>query len=100
MTHQEIRTNLIQILTSEKFKELGVDPSEIDDDTSLLNEVMVDSLQLLDFISEIEHVFGFKATAKYLNLDVFDRFADVIDFVSRSVKEAQVGTLVGEQRGE
>ncbi|MFA5897589.1 MAG: acyl carrier protein [Hyphomicrobium sp.] len=100
MTHQEIKTDLIRILTSEKFKELEIDPADIHDDTSLLNEVMVDSLQLLDFIAEIEHVFGFKATAKYLNLDVFDRFADVIDFVHRSMKDAQVATLVGDQGGD
>jgi acyl carrier protein len=85
MDRAEIRQRLLDILTSPKFHALAVDVSKVSGETSLLNEIIIDSLQLLDFIVEMEKAFGFKATAKHLNLDIFDRFDHVVDFVQRSL---------------
>lgn len=87
MERNAIRDQLIGILTSPQFSSLNADPSKLNDDTSLLNEVMVDSLQLLDFIVAMENTFHFKARSTELTIDTFDRFWRVIDFVQSRLPE-------------
>jgi acyl carrier protein len=81
MERQTVRTNLIEILRSPQFNSLQVDVSELTEETSLLNEITLDSLQLLEFIVAIENRFQFKINTKKLNVEIFDRFGAVIDFV-------------------
>ena len=85
MDREQIRAQLIEILTTGDFQSLRVDPSTLTDETSLVNDVILDSLQLLDFVLAIEHAFGFRATTARLNIDIFDRFGGVIDFVQSSL---------------
>jgi acyl carrier protein len=81
MGRDEIRTRLLAILTSTEYSSLQVDVSGVTDETSLLDDLSLDSLQLLELIVAIECTFGFRANAKKLNIDIFDRFGRVIDFV-------------------
>jgi acyl carrier protein len=80
-----IRDKLKSILTSTDFSSLQVDVSELTDDVSLLNDLALDSLQLLEFIVAMERTFGFKLNTKRLSVDVFDRFERVIDLVESSL---------------
>lgn len=85
MNRDAIRANLISILTSKDFGSLQVDVSNLGEETSLLNEIALDSLQLLEFIVAIENSFSFKIKTNRLNVDIFDRFGDVIDFVQENL---------------
>jgi acyl carrier protein len=85
MEREQIRERLIEILESPQFASLQVDGAKLTDETSLLNDVIVDSLQLLEFIVAIERAFGFKASSARLEIEVFDQFGRVIDFVQRSL---------------
>ena len=58
-----------------------MDVSELTEETSLLNDVTLDSLQLLEFIVAMENRFQFKINTNKLNVEIFDRFGSVIDFV-------------------
>jgi acyl carrier protein len=80
-----IRDKLKAILTSPDFSSLQVDVSELTDDASLLNDIALDSLQLLEFMVAMERTFGFKLDTHRLNVDIFDRFERVIDLVETSL---------------
>jgi acyl carrier protein len=84
----QIRQRLVEVLTAEAFSAWEVDASQLRDDTSLLNEIGLDSLQLLDFIMAIERAFGFRVNGARLTIDVFDRFDSVVTFVQSSLSSA------------
>jgi acyl carrier protein len=88
MGRNEIRARLLAILTSPEFTSLQIDVSELTDDTSLLNDVALDSLQLLELVVAMERAFGFRANVKRLNIDIFDRFGRLVDFVEASLPAA------------
>ena len=80
-----IREKLKAILTSSEFSSLQIDVSALADDASLLNDIALDSLQLLEFVVAMERTFGFKLDAKRLSVDIFDRFDRVIDLVESNL---------------
>ncbi len=94
MDRDLITKRLIDILTSPRFSDLSLDPRQLNEDTSLLNDVLIDSIQLLDFIVEMERAFGFRASSKELTIDVFDRFGRLVDFIQKSLAMPQ-GELTG-----
>ena len=97
MNRDTVRARLISILTSKDFGSLQVDVSDLSDETSLINEIALDSLQLLEFIVAIENSFSFKIKTNRLNVDIFDRFGDVIDFVQENLTPSWVaGVLDGQ----
>jgi acyl carrier protein len=97
VNREQVRTHLLEILTSKKFGSLQVDVSELTEETSLLNDITLDSLQLLEFIVAIENAFQFKVNTRRLSVDIFDRFGSVIDFVHDSVgaRAAEGGVYAG-----
>jgi acyl carrier protein len=86
MEREEIRARVIDILTSKEFGSLQVDVTQLTEDTSLLNDITLDSLQLLELIVAMENTFGFKANTKRLDVDIFDRFGRVVDFVADNLQ--------------
>lgn len=88
MTRQQIKLRLMEILTSPEFGSLQIDVSQLRDDTSLINDIALDSLQLLELIVAMEQAFEFRANTKRLNVDIFDRFERVVDFVQNSMSNA------------
>lgn len=92
MDRKQIRERLVGILSSSELGLSQLDVSTLNEDTSLLDEIIVDSLQLLEFIVAMENAFGFKVTVERLNIDIFDRFGRVVDFVQGSVSAASPGT--------
>jgi acyl carrier protein len=85
MDREQIKERLIGILQSSELGARAGDLSELTEDTSLLDELIVDSLQLLEFIVAMENAFGFKVTSDHLSIDMFDHFGRVIDFVQSNL---------------
>lgn len=90
MQREEIKTRLISILTSKEFSSLQVDVTQLTEDTSLLNDITLDSLQLLELIVAMENTFGFRADTRRLDVDIFDRFGRVVDFVVSNLPGAAI----------
>lgn len=84
MNVESAKTGLLNILSSTEFASLQIDVSQINDDTSLVNDVGLDSLQLLELLVAIELTFNFKINVKRLNIDIFDRFESLVAFVSEN----------------
>lgn len=96
---RQIRDRLVGILQSGDFNTLQLDLSNLSEETSLLNDVFLDSIQLLEFIVAIENAFGFAVNVNTLHIDIFDRFGRVIDFVEKSLP-AGSATATGGQSGK
>jgi acyl carrier protein len=95
MEREDITRRLIEILTSKEFGSLQVDVSALNEDTSLINDIALDSLQLLELVVAVEHAFKFKANTKRLSLDIFDRFGLLVDFVEANVNTAAPAAVSG-----
>lgn len=87
MDRSQITTHLIDILRSNEFSSLQIDVTRLTEDTSLLNDIALDSIQVLEFVVAIERTFGLKVNTRRLNIDIFDRFGRVIDFVADVLAE-------------
>jgi len=85
MVREHIRQRLFELLASDTATWPAVDVVALTDETSLLNDVAFDSLQLLDLIVAIENAFGFQAQTEHLNMDMFDRIGSVVDFIVDSL---------------
>lgn len=95
MNRDHIRFTLLEILSSTQFGSLQIDVSQITDSTSLLNDIPLDSLQLLEFTVAIENTFGFAANMKRMNIDMFDRFERVVDFVEERLARVEPSRVGG-----
>ena len=84
MTRDEIRDRIVHILTSKDHMSLQLDASGMTEDTSLLSDLGMDSIQILELTISLEETFGL-VIGDRLNLSLFDRFGDLVDFVEQSV---------------
>jgi acyl carrier protein len=92
MDRERIRERLLDILTAEPFAGLAVIRSSVTDETSLLNDLGFESLQLLDLVVAIEQAFALRISAQTLDLEMFDRFSRLVDFVATSLASAARGS--------
>lgn len=97
MDRQQIKSRLVEILTSSEFGSLQVDASLLDEETSLLNDLALDSIQLLELVVAMENAFEISLDSQRLHLDVFDRFGSVVDFVrdSLAVEVSETAAVAG-----
>ena len=87
MHKQEIKQKILDILASKETMSLQVDVSDIRDDTSLINDMALDSMQILELIVFLEEAFKFSIDTENLNIDTFDRFSDLVDFIHINLKK-------------
>ena len=91
MDKREIRENLLDILTSKETMSLQVDVKDIHDETSLINDVGLDSIQVLELIVAIENRFQFSIDTEEINIDIFDRFTDLIGYIENYMNDGKGG---------
>lgn len=89
MNNQEIKQEILNILASKEFMSLQVDVKEINDSTSLINDLALDSIQILELIVAIENKFNFGINTDEINIDIFDRFSDLIEYVKTNVEQKE-----------
>lgn len=85
MDRNEIRNGLLDILGSKDQMSLQIDVSDINDDTSLLNDVGLDSIQILELVVAIENRFKLCINTEEISLDIFDRFSDLVEYIGAKV---------------
>jgi acyl carrier protein len=76
----DTRDRLIAILTSPTLMSLQLVVSDIDDETSLISDLGLDSIQLLEFSIAIEDEFKINI-AESIERSTLDRFADLVALV-------------------
>lgn len=87
MNRKEVFEKLMEILTGDDFVVLSESLKNINEDSSLINDLALDSLQVLNLVVLIEKKFGFSCDEEELNLDLFDRVSELIDFIQSKQKK-------------
>jgi len=82
MLQEDIKNQILDVLSSKNLMSLQIDTSRISDDTSLLIDVGLDSIQILELIVGIERKFNFNICADDLDLEIFDNFRKLVNFVA------------------
>ena len=85
MSREEILNMIKEILTGDEFVILKDVAMKITEETSLLSDMALDSLQILNLIVLLEDKFGFVCYEEELNLDLFNCMSELIDFIVRKV---------------
>ncbi|MCP4153822.1 MAG: acyl carrier protein [bacterium] len=86
MQKQEIKEKLLELLTSKDTMSLQIDVKDLTDETSLINDIGLDSIQILELTVAIENKFKVSIGSEEINIDIFDRFGDLIDHLDTTIK--------------
>ncbi len=81
MERRVIADRLKKILKANQFIALKNQIDNITEETSLVNDLALDSIQILELVVQIEKEFSFSCESDELNLDMFDEFGKLIDFI-------------------
>ncbi len=81
MNRTEILNVIKEIFLGDDFVILKDVVKGIDEGTSLISDLALDSLQILNFIVLLERKFNFSCEEDELNLDLFDNVSTLIDFI-------------------
>lgn len=82
----DTRERLITILTAPTQMSLQLPVSDLNDDASLIDDLGLDSIQLLEWSIAIEREFDIQMTK---SVSFFDRFGDLVAFI-RDARMASV----------
>lgn len=85
MNRETIKRNVLNILCSKDKMSLQIDPSLINDQVSLIKDISLDSIQLLELIVSIEDQFNISIYSEDINLEIFDNFSSLINFVENKI---------------
>ena len=87
MEKNEIVKELKLILKSDKFSAFRNHIDSINDNTSLLKDIAMDSIQILEFVIDMEKKFSFSCEADELNLDIFNKFENLVTFIQNKISK-------------
>ncbi len=88
MTRSEIKQGLIGILSSKDILGVNLDASTINDETSLKNNLKMDSLRMLNLLVAVENHFKIVVNPQNLTMKDFDRFSSLVEYIENSLKAA------------
>jgi len=81
---------LKKMLNEGKFMSIGNIDEEIKHNTSLINDLALDSIQILELIIAIEKEFGISCDPEELDLSLFDNIDDTVKFIVQKMDEKYV----------
>ena len=84
MPNEVILGKLKDLLGSDSFTSMQAQVDTIDNDTSLINDLALDSIQILELIVAIENEFAFSCNPRELNLEMFDKLSLLVDYIERN----------------
>lgn len=94
MTREEIRDRILSILSSKERMSLQMDVSSITDETSLLTDLSLDSIQILELTVAIEEAFQLSLLSEELTLSLFNRLGDLVDHIEKKTSSTIQATYL------
>lgn len=85
MSREEILEKLKDILGSNQFLFSEEQIEKISEDTSLIYDLVMDSIQILELLVTIEEAFSLTYEAQDLSADLFDKVSNLISFVETKI---------------
>jgi acyl carrier protein len=93
MDRKMVDIRLKKVLKENQFLALKNMVDTITDKTSLVNDLALDSIQILELVVGIEKEFGFFCEPDELELDMFDNYGKLVDFVQNKLN-TQIEELI------
>lgn len=90
MTREQIKMKMKEILKCEEFMSLSNIVDDITEGSSLINDLALDSIQVLELIVVMEKSFGFVCEPNELNIDLFDNFGALINFIEGKLESSAI----------
>ena len=90
MKNKLVFEKLKKMLNEGKFMSIGNLDEDIKYNTSLINDLALDSIQILELIIAIEKEFGISCDAEELDLALFDNINNIINFIIQKMEEQYV----------
>lgn len=87
MSRNDVLNEIKEILLGDEFTVVKEVAENITENTSIINDMAFDSLQVLNLIVLIEGKFGFVCDEEELNLDLFNNISQLIDFIMKKQGE-------------
>lgn len=87
MTVDEIEKRLIDIITDTDFFSLTLDKSNIGPETSIIRDLSLDSIQLLEYLVAIENNMNMNLDYQDLSIEVFDSFSSLAEYFYKKLKK-------------
>lgn len=81
MDREALRERLLGIMANGSSGSVKLDMTGVNEETSLLRDLTLDSVQILELVVDIESEFGFSCRADELSSDLFDRFGNLVDYI-------------------
>lgn len=85
MNREKIFEKLKNIVDEQKMTSVNIETGNLTEDTSLINDLVLDSIQILEIIIHIENAFDIICDAYELNLDMFDHVGDLVDYIYKKL---------------
>lgn len=95
MNKVQIIEKIKMLLKSNQFMSMREKIDSIDESTSLINDLALDSIQIVELIVGIENEFDFTCSYNELSLDMFDRLGELVDFIDNKLKEPKNQNTAG-----
>ena len=90
MNNEMVFEKLKRMLNEGKFMSIGNIDEDIKHNTSLINDLALDSIQILELIVTIEKEFGISCDAEDLDLSLFDNIDNTVKFIIQKMDEKNV----------
>jgi acyl carrier protein len=62
-------------------------PSEIKENTSLINDLAMDSIQILELLVSIEEEFSFVCEPNEIDINMFEEFGSLVSFIETKINQ-------------
>ena len=85
MNKKDISDRIKKVLSGNQFLIGQGLIDSIGEQTSLINDLALDSIQILELIIGLEKEFMFTCEPDELNIDIFDRFDALVTFVEKKL---------------
>lgn len=81
MKRNEVFNKLLEILCDSRFLLDEDIVDTINEDTSFLNDLVFDSIQILELLVSVEEEFNITCETEDLNVELFNTVGSLVDFI-------------------
>lgn len=89
MTLEQIEQQLLQVMRETEFFSLNVGKDDITPETSIIKDLALDSIQLLEYLVAVENSLKENMDYQDLSIDVFKNFHTLAEYFYGKIKQVR-----------
>jgi acyl carrier protein len=88
MTKSEIFERIKEIFRAGRYYYLPLQVEEISEDTSVISDLSMDSIQFLEFMVDVEEVFKITLDFERLDINSIEKISGVVSLIEENLSDA------------